>query len=491
MKKDQAIHNELKRLATVVSSMPPIVDGVMDHVRQMPTPIQRRFSSRRIAAVACTAAAACLMVMTGIWIAAGDHEPVDIVSTSHGESTSLHANFDPAAKESTQRPAGDEKPASPSFSVAFSHSDLAYVNSRWGFIDRTGKVVVETEYSQVDDFSEGMAAVKVGGTHSIGGKYGFIDRTGRMVIAPRFEKAKHFREGRAAVLLDGKWGFINREGKICVAPRYEWVWDFSEGLAAFREEKKCGFVNRQGEVVIEPTYHSVWHGFREGLAPVAVAQKAVDGQTEKPPYGYIDTTGKVVIEPRFERASQFSEGLAAVQIGERWGFVDRDGEVVIQAQYVRRVSVDGVLEFRDGLSKVQVHSKGDKFGLIDKAGLIVVEPRYMYDYGVRYSEKDNVVKGLYCDPATNESVTTEFDASRAHNTSEGLTKVWSGTEKEMPVAGAVKYGFVDHGCNVVIKPRFEEVGDFSEGLTKFGVGLDWESVNKLLEAGRKGVITYW
>ena len=163
MKNDQAIHDKLKRFETAVSSMPPIVDGVMDRVRQMPTPIRRRFSNWRIAAVACTVTVASLTVMTGIWIAASDHEPIDMASTSHGESTSQHVNFDPGAKESTQLPAGDEKSVPPSVSVAYSRADLAYVNSKWGFIDRTGKVVVETEYSRVDDFYEELAAVKVPG----------------------------------------------------------------------------------------------------------------------------------------------------------------------------------------------------------------------------------------------------------------------------------------------------------------------------------------
>ena len=85
MKEDQTVHNRLKRLETTTGSMPPIVDGVMDHVRQMPTPIRRRFSSRRMAAMACTAAAACLAVAIGIRIGS-DREPVNVPSTGGNQA---------------------------------------------------------------------------------------------------------------------------------------------------------------------------------------------------------------------------------------------------------------------------------------------------------------------------------------------------------------------------------------------------------------------
>lgn len=46
-------------------------------------------------------------------------------------------------------------------------------------------------------------------------------------------------------------------------------------------------------------------------------------------YGYIDSTGKFVIEPRFNWAGEFSEGLARVGIGGKGGVIDRTGKVVV------------------------------------------------------------------------------------------------------------------------------------------------------------------
>ena len=42
------------------------------------------------------------------------------------------------------------------------------------------------------------------------GKWGFMDRTGRMVIEPQFEAAFPFTEGFSRIQLKGKWGYMNR-----------------------------------------------------------------------------------------------------------------------------------------------------------------------------------------------------------------------------------------------------------------------------------------
>ena len=45
-------------------------------------------------------------------------------------------------------------------------------------------------------------------------------------------------------------------------------------------------------------------------------------------HGYIDKSGKLVIEPNFDLAGDFSEGLAAVAVGDKWGFIDTTGHYV-------------------------------------------------------------------------------------------------------------------------------------------------------------------
>src|SRR5260221_960928 len=46
-------------------------------------------------------------------------------------------------------------------------------------------------------------------------------------------------------------------------------------------------------------------------------------------YGFIDKTGRIIIQPHFVAALSFSDGLAPVRIGETWGYINATGKVVI------------------------------------------------------------------------------------------------------------------------------------------------------------------
>ena len=130
--------------------------------------------------------------------------------------------------------------------------------------------------------------------------------------------------------------------------------------------EKYGFIDKQGRMVINPQFDMALN-FSEGLACVGVDEK-----TRK--HGFIDKQGRMVINPQFDWADSFSEGLAQVGFGNdlkasKWGFIDKQGRMVINPQF------DMALGFSEGLAKVGF---GDwmawKFGYIDKQGRMVWDP---------------------------------------------------------------------------------------------------------------------
>jgi hypothetical protein len=44
--------------------------------------------------------------------------------------------------------------------------------------------------------------------------------------------------------------------------------------------------------------------------------------------GFIDKTGKIVIEPQFDLALDFDSGIASVKVGDRWGYIDTNGKYI-------------------------------------------------------------------------------------------------------------------------------------------------------------------
>jgi hypothetical protein len=85
-------------------------------------------------------------------------------------------------------------------------------HGKWGYMDKTGKMVIPPQYDIASGHSEGLAGV------AIGKKWGFIDKTGKMVITPQFDKIAPFSNGLALVKIGGKWGYIDQTGKYIWEP---------------------------------------------------------------------------------------------------------------------------------------------------------------------------------------------------------------------------------------------------------------------------------
>ena len=219
-----------------------------------------------------------------------------------------------------------------------------------GYIDKTGKMVIEPQaYSLSRNFSEGLAGVCIRD-----GKAGYIDKTGKMVIEPQFDGVNDFSEGLASVRIGDKLGYIDKTGKMVIEPQRFTSGIFSEGLAGVYSVDKSGYMDKTGKMVIEPQFDGA-SGFSEGLACVRIGGKS----------GYINKTGKMVIEPQFDQAYDFSEGLACVEIGNKYGYIDKTGRMVIKPQFdSAQVGV-----FSHGLAQVVLRGN---YVYIDRSGRVIV-----------------------------------------------------------------------------------------------------------------------
>jgi hypothetical protein len=252
------------------------------------------------------------------------------------------------------------------------------------YIDTAGKVVIQPQFdlALAYPFSEGLAAV---GTGSAGDdRFGFIDKTGAVVIPMQYELAPSptckFSEGLCKVMVSeaGKqrWGFIDKTGTMVIKAQFAGVSDFSEGLAAADSDSDPhGFIDKTGKWVIQlPPNLQLYggrgdNGFSEGLE---IVHEVVPGDTEHPiHFGYIDQMGKVVIQPQFDAAFSFSEGLAVAEVSpngvSRWGYIDKTGTWVIEPQF------DIAAPFSEGLAAVVTGSGNSaRWSFIDRTGKVAI-----------------------------------------------------------------------------------------------------------------------
>jgi hypothetical protein len=233
----------------------------------------------------------------------------------------------------------------------------------YGFIDRKGVWVIPSQFVSAESFSEGLAFVvstKVG----IRG-VGFIDKTGAFAFPPRpYDTAESFHGGLAAFKVGGKWGFLDRTGRVVSEPRFDEVRTAREGMAAVKEGGKWGYMDAAGRLAIEPAWE-VAFDFHDGLAHVRREGKTV----------FIDKTGRVALTGKWDLATWHLDGLAAIRLDGKWGFIDRTGKTVIEPQF------EDTVGFAEGLAPVK---RDHKWGYIDTQGHVVIEPAF--DGAARFSD---------------------------------------------------------------------------------------------------------
>ncbi|MGH9956809.1 MAG: WG repeat-containing protein, partial [Pyrinomonadaceae bacterium] len=199
-----------------------------------------------------------------------------------------------------------------------------FKDKKFGFIDRSGKVVIEPKFDWVEDFSEGLALVDLNRTKE------FIDETGKVVLVPKdFEVINGFTDGLARGNITNQSsytkGYIDKSGKLVIDTKASGACEFSEGLACV-PANKWGFIDTSGQFVIKPQFDEVSY-FHDGLATFTVWDQSKASRHQQ---GYLDKTGTIVVKPQYDIAQWFSEGLAAVGVRDgdddyQFGFIDKTG----------------------------------------------------------------------------------------------------------------------------------------------------------------------
>jgi hypothetical protein len=277
----------------------------------------------------------------------------------------------------------------------------------------------------------------------INGKVGFIDYKGREVIPAKFGNAgdsAHFLEGLAPVSGPDGSGFIDVSGNFVVGPRKDWLvqHQFHEGIAAVLlvgkggQENTPAWIDGRGSVLFSGPRMGE-SCFSEGLAPLLFGNK----------WGFVNNEFKIVIQPRFEWANEFSEGLAVVSVGSKWGFIDKSGKQVIAAKYSL------AWPFRDGLGRVRIDIPN---------GTEMTEEgrrtRYRYKYG--FVDHDGI-----------EVIPLQFEQA---------TYFSQGYALACPQNSAL-FGIINKAGEFVHPPEYEYAGDFHEGVSAVAVKAKWGYVD--------------
>lgn len=299
-------------------------------------------------------------------------------------------------------------------------------HGKYGYMNQNGELIIAVMYDNAQFFYEGLAAVKVNG------KYGFIDNMNKMVIAPEYDTTLHFSEGWCAVGVNDtssespmplQWGYIDATGKIMQftdIPALGAAASFHNNRAMISEigmdEPK--YINRRGEVIFKQEGYYFFNDpdvyFREGILKV-MKPLGSDGLFQTL---FVDTNGKVLegFKTDYDDVGQFKQGMMWYRKGIHYGFLDRTGKEVIEAKY------DTVLDFSEGWARVSQRMEmnpntgkleGGIHGYINNLGEWMLQPkaRMGYSFSNGYARVFENGKWGYMNTMGSMVIPAEYDAA--------------------------------------------------------------------------------
>jgi WG containing repeat len=85
-------------------------------------------------------------------------------------------------------------------------------------------------------------------------------------------------------------------------------------------------------------------------------------------FGITDKSGKIIVEPIYDNARLFSEGLSTVQLGNKYGLINEKGNFVLPMQEMKYLGrlCNGLVSF----------CISDKYGFLDKTGQEKIKPQF-------------------------------------------------------------------------------------------------------------------
>jgi len=200
-------------------------------------------------------------------------------------------------------------------------------------------------------------------------------------------------------------------------------------------------------------------------------------------WGFIDQEGEVVISPRFLRALEFSEGLAAVGIQgddgrKAEGFINAKGEFVIGPgpppnyrwpDTAVEMPSYSYRSFAEGHARFWVGDITGRGGYIDKAGKLVIDVQFpfMQDFSEGLAVAD--LLGRRCLIDVHGDVVLRLPRGY------GAYGFVAGRSLIEFVDGDGRWhrGFIDRNGNQIVPPEYGGAEDFSEGLA-----LVWRAIDK-------------
>ena len=190
------------------------------------------------------------------------------------------------------------------------------------YIDTSGNQAFPGTFRLAEAFEGDVARVTLQD-----GRMAVIDARGQWrgsahdFVLPYFEGLARVNDGGRRVdgtVRGGSWALLDMQGAVRTPPMAcDIMLNPHHDRATYRVDGRWGFIDTTGRVVLPPTY-AFMGVFCEGLTIAATDAGDV----------YLDVNGNVALPGPYQEATDFIDGLARVKVDGRWGIIDRSGAFV-------------------------------------------------------------------------------------------------------------------------------------------------------------------
>lgn len=228
------------------------------------------------------------------------------------------------------------------------------------YFDRSGKKKLADKFQKIGQFSDGLAPF----VSKENSKIGYINKRGEVVIEPQYDEGLLYSDGLVPVRPEGKtfggWKFINKQGKVVLEGPYREANSFHNGLALVEENDEMKYIGTKGNTVFKVDSFGSNTSFREDVAIVTKSKS--DFEDYK---AIVNKKGKVIsnlsdLGKNICAAEPFHHGLAQI-------IISQDGSCITSSN---RPTSEGMLD------AVSLRSNTNSlYAYVDKKGNVVYEEK--------------------------------------------------------------------------------------------------------------------
>jgi len=216
-------------------------------------------------------------------------------------------------------------------------------NSRYGYIDIKGNVVIKPEYTQAYPFKEGYAVVYgPKGENLSNPERAVIDKTGKIVLKVDdsvYGLHETVSEGLIGFTDDTAlkvWGFMNIKGEKVIKPNSKFisVRPFNGNYAIFYDGNAYGVIDKKGEEIIRAKYQGIQY-----------AQDKIFFASENGKSSLIDVNDEAITGFIFDNFTGFFGGKCFVSERGKYYLIDSKGKQVNSKDSYQTIANECMPEF--------------------------------------------------------------------------------------------------------------------------------------------------